>query len=274
MNNAALTGNEIGLIALLGLLLFILSIGVRARTGGKYEIKTIDLVLVIMPLLVLLFITGRIQRFGFAGVEIETAQAFVRASEESIKSQVSQGAPVTIDKVVRTVSQESKAGVGKIPELIKSRTEALKFRLKHGGYWGPAIRKYFESLGAYSFLKYAIIYNPDGTLFGVYNARDLLQYFREKGVGVYDKFAKSLNNGGKKDREGLKVLPGFISADAAVTEEDNKRSVLEKMEAQKRETLPVVDSKGHFVGMVDRSRLVASLMIDIAKNLESRAGKN
>jgi CBS-domain-containing membrane protein len=40
------------------------------------------------------------------------------------------------------------------------------------------------------------------------------------------------------------------------------------MERLKMGTLPVIDSNKRFVGMVDRTQLTASLIIDVAKKLE------
>lgn len=161
-----------------------------------------------------------------------------------------------------------KGGVDRIPKLIERKTEALEFRLGHGGYWGPAIQMYFESLDAYAFLRYAIIHHKDGTLFGVFEAKYLLRYFREQGENAYHSFARHLNKPSEQSLQRLKDLPGFISGEYAVTSDANKRSVLEEMEKLKRDTLPVVDSNRRFVGMVDRTQLTASLIIDVAKKLE------
>lgn len=256
------------ILLLAGFILFILSVALRARTGGKYEIKTIDLVLVLVPLFFWLIGTGKIQKIAIGGVEFETAQAFIGASEEPIEAQVSRTLPVTIDKVVQTVERAMKGGVDRIPKLIERKTEALEFGLGHGGYWGPAIQKYFESLGAYTFLRYAIIHQQNGTLFGVFDARDLLRYFREKGQKAYRDFALYLNTADELSFQSLKSLPGFIPGEYAVTSDLNKRLVLEKMEKLNRESLPVVDSNRKFVGMVDRTRLTASLIIDVAEKLE------
>ncbi len=138
----------------------------------------------------------------------------------------------------------------------------------HGGYWGPAIQKYFESLDAHAFLRYAIIYYQDRTLFGVFEAKELLLYFREKGENSYHSFARYLNNPNEDSVRSLKDLPGFISGEYAVTSSSNKRSVLEKMEKLEMGILPVIDSNRRFVGMVDRTQLTASLIIDVAKKLE------
>lgn len=264
-----MSGITVSVLLFAGCALFVLSAFVRAKTGGKYEIKMSDLALVLIPLLFWMIGTGRIQKLAVGGVEFETAQAFIGASEEPIESQVTLASPLSIEDVVYTPERNMKGAVSQIPRLIKEKTEALEFRLGHGGYWGPAIQKYFESLDAYSFLRYAIIHYQDDTLFGVYKAKDLLQYFREQREGAYDSFAEYLNNPNERALLGLKNLPGFVSGELAVGFNSNKRFVLEKMERVKRDTLPVVDSSRQFVGMVERTQLTASLIIDVAKKLES-----
>lgn len=263
-----MSGTVITILLLSGLALFILSIAVRSKTGSRYEIKGIDLALVLVPFLAWLLVTGRIERIAIGGVEVEVAETFLTASSAPIESQVTRASPLTIDDVVETVELATKGGVDRIPRLIESKTEALEFTLKHGGYWGPAIREYFESLTAYAFLRYAIIHQQDGTLFGVFDARDLVRYFREQGLRTYDDFARHLNAGDTRSLQHLKDLPGFLPGEYAVTPNENKRSVLEQMEKRNSETLPVVDSQRRFVGMVERTRLTASLIIEVAQKLE------
>lgn len=257
------------ILLIVGGVLFILSVLVRVRTRGKYEIKMIDLSLILIPLLFWLIGTGKIKKFAVGGVEFETAQAFIGASAESIELQVSFTSVLNIEDVIQTVERDMKGDVTQIPRLIKSKTEALEFRLGHGGYWGPAIQEYFESLDAFAFLRYAIIHYQDGTLFGVFEAKDVLRYFREQGESAYRTFARYLNNPDEQSLQRLRDLPGFIPGEYAVTSSANKLSVLEEMEKLMRGTLPVINSNRQFVGIVNREQLTASLIIDVAKKLEN-----
>jgi hypothetical protein len=70
-----------------------------------------------------------------------------------------------------------------------------------------------------------------------------------------DNVANWLNN---KNVDELKTLPGFISADQA----------LEQMNALDVQTIPVVNENKKFVGVVDRSKLTASILTDLAAKLE------
>lgn len=253
------------LFLLMGTALFFISVFLRARSNGKYDIKSMDLALIFVPLLIGLIATGKIKKLTVGGVAIETAEAFVKASRQPIAEQIAYSVPVGIEGVVRTVETGPKGAVDRIPELIRTKTEALEFYLGSNRYWGPAIEKYLESLDAYNFLRYAIVYERDGTLFGIFRSRELLGYFRKEGRKAYAFFAEKLNSG---DKDALKDLPGFIRAQEQINTGVHKKDILKKMEESNLDILPVTDKYGRFVGVVQRDRIVASLIIDIAAKLE------
>ncbi len=128
---AASVGSFVAILAVLVLL--------RAK-NSRLEVKPADIVVAILPVLVFLLVTGKLQKFeiGEGGVKIETA--FVEASKSSIVSQVS---PLT-GLPSEPIRIDPKRGVEDIPKLIAHKTEGLLFRLGHGGYRGPAISEYFK----------------------------------------------------------------------------------------------------------------------------------
>ena len=229
--------------------------------NSRFEVKPTDIIVAVVPIIVFLLVSGKLQKFevGEGGVKIETA--FVKASASAIISQVS---PLT-GLPTKPIRLDPKRGVEDIPQLIAHKTEGLLFRLAHGGYWGPAIEQYFRLLAKQPFLKYLVIENSDGTFFAMADARELIALFQAEHPAYTAKdFANWLN---RPDTLALSRLPGFIPAKHAVTEEADKGQTLRKMETLNLEILPVVDNKGYFVGIVNRSRLTASLLIDVAANL-------
>ena len=84
------------------------------------------------------------------------------------------------------------------------------------------------------------------------------------GYSAYD-FARWLNEG---NRDALRVLPGFVAAEFAVNAATNKQQALTSMESQDVDVLPVVNETGQFKGVVERSKLTASLLVDIAARVE------
>ena len=277
MDNTTPEGINIALFAILlavGLVLFVVSLITRVRTGGKYDIRPIDIVLVLIPVVLWLFGTGKITKFNIAGVEIETAKAFLVATEKPIIFSSFKISETLADDMKENIGRARKEGVDKIPELIKKKTEALEFQIGYGGYWGPAIEKYFEILSAAGFLKYVLIYDKEGILFGVYDSQALLLHLQNRGEEGYRLFAENLNNTDRESNKALQRLPGFVSISDAVTPKSNKRTALEAMEDLNSDILPVVDKEFRFIGMVDRSKITTSLIIDVTRAMEELSTKN
>jgi len=233
----------------------------RAK-NSRFEVKPADIVVAILPIVVVLLVTGKLQKFEISESGIKIESAFVEAQASAIASQVT---PLT-GLPAEPIRLDPKRGVDEIPRLIAQKTEGLLFRLGHGGYWGPAIEEYFKSLARQPFLKYLIIVNPDGSFFALADARELTGLFQvERPPYTATDFANWLN---KSNRSALAQLPGFISSQHAVTKETDKGQVLREMEALNVDTLPVVDDRKRFSGIVNRSRLTASLLIDVSENLK------
>jgi len=253
-----------------GVGLLLISVLVRAKYKDKYELRTIDLALVIMPLLFVLLVSGKLKMLDAFGVKADFSELFSEAAGANIEQQVSDSGSPSVNEVVKLLSTATKAGVKQIPKLVKNRTEALTFRLGHKGYYGPAIQKYFDALYASSYLQYLLILDEQGKLFGIYDALDLAVYFRTKGELAYKNFAKRLNYPDEDARQKLTRLPGFISSEKAVVRDLSKHEVLKRMDKMRVNSLPVVDHGGYFVGTVERAQLTASLILDVVERMESK----
>jgi hypothetical protein len=250
------------LISIGGFILLVIALVVlRARTGNRFEIKNSDIVIALIPIALWLFLTGKVQEFAFGDLKI--VAAIKDASDSPVGPQVS-----TLSQLpVEAVRTDVKSDVGQIPRLIQNKSQALSFRLGHGGYWGPAITQYLDELTRYPFLKYILINNADGTFFGMADAREVAGSLR--GVsGTLDAqaFANWLNGSRRTE---LRALPGFIAAEQGLRQDSDKRKALSLMDSLDVQTLPVVDARGVFAGIVDRSKLTASMILDIAARLET-----
>jgi len=254
-----------------GFLLFVAAMVIRVKSNGKYEIKPMDLILIIVPLALWLFATGKITKFNVAGLEMQFAQQFIRATENPIRFSRLETPKLKVSEVARIVKKRaSKEGVSALPGLIKKKTEAIEFQLGHGGYWGPAIEKYFDVLSTAGFLRYVLIYDENSRLFGVYDARALYLHLESQGTPGYKDFAKYLNKRNDETaRLALSRLPGWVSVDDAVTPDSNNRLALETMERLNTDFLPVINDQKFFIAVVDRSKITASLVIDVTKAMES-----
>ena len=229
----------------------------RARTGNKFEIKTSDVALALVPVALWMLFTGKVQEFAVGDVKIVTA--IREASASPIKNQV---APLP----VADVRIDPKAGVEQIPAMLRKKTEALGFRLGGGGYYGPAIAEYLARLSQSPSFRYVVITTSDGKFLGMIDARQLSALLTGPGMQAANEFAQYLN---RNDAEAILRLPGIIPRDKAITKRTDKRQALVQMESMDVQTLSVVDEAGQFVGIVDRSKLTASILIEIAEKVGS-----
>ena len=243
--------------------IIILVILVSLRTkNSNFEIKTTDIILALFPLVIYLVYTGKITEFSFGDLTFKTA--FVEASDSEIKSQI---APL-IGLSPRKITMKSKGAVSKIPDLIASKTEGLKFHLGYEGYDGRAIRDYLVALVKYPYLKYLILENEDGTFFGLADARALKSLIeKSSAINKANKLAHWIINANRKS---LKTLPGFISQEQAVYNTTDKGQALQRMEELNIDVLPSLNQENKFIGVVDRSRLTASLIIDVTNRLKQK----
>jgi len=243
-----------GFILILGFFVFL-----RAR-NSKFEVKPTDIAVAILPVVIFLLVTGKIQKFEIGDFKLETV--FREASTTAIVSQV---APLTglPSEPIRT---DPKRGVEDIPRLIRDKTEGLRFRLGYGGYYESAIEQYLIELTKYPFFHYIIIENQDATFFAIADAQEFTALLtKPNSPYTVEDFERSLNSA---DHESLRKLPGFIFSDSVVKESTDKSEALQRMESLNVDTLPVVSEDNRFVGIVNQSRLTASLIIDVAKQLK------
>lgn len=253
----------IGIVAL-GVLVVL--VGLRAATRGRLEVKLTDAVIALIPVVLWLLVSGKITKLavGTEGISVETArEAIVEASAQAIDDQVSplQVSPLPVDPV----ESAAKGPVGDIPGLIRDGVQGLTFGLGFGGYVGFAVQEHLVALSRYPFFRYVIFDNADGSLFGMIDARELSAFVvQDPRVGGWDGFAQMIN---AADAGALAELPGFVPAGSAVPANADKRDALARMEELEAQWLPVTDESGRLVGVVERSRLTASLILDVATRL-------
>jgi hypothetical protein len=247
----------IAIAAFVGILALLL---VLRAINSQWEVRPADIAVSILPVVIFLLVTGKIQKFEVGDLRIETA--FVNASTSAITPQVT---PL-IGLPSEPIQIDAKRGVEDIPRLIAKKTQGLLFRLGDGSYYGPAIRQYLVLLSKQPFLRYLILEHPNRTFFGMADARALAELLAsEHPPYTADEVARWL---AASDTAALKRLPGFIASDSAVTETTDKAQALQDMESLNIDTLPVINQGKHFVGIVNRSRVTASLILDVAKALK------
>jgi hypothetical protein len=250
------------LIITIGIFIILLAVlvGVRAKSGTKFEVKNTDIILALIPIALWLFLTGKIQEFTLG--EFKIVAAIQNAAETPVALHIK-------SLPVETINAQSKAGTSMIPDLLARKIPALSFKLGTGGYYyGPAINEYFRALTQSPQFKYVIINNADNTFFGMADAQQLGSLFNSNyGSRLADDFAGWLNT---SDTKKLYTLPGFIDSEKALHKESNKQYALRLMDSLDVQILPVISDEFKFSGIVDRTKLTASLLIDITDRIEKK----
>lgn len=251
---------------LFGVVLAAFAVWLRGR--GKLELKLADVAIGSIPLLFWLVASGQVQKLGFAGVELEVREAILAATSEPVQAQVTSVEGI-VDRI-ESGERGAKGAVDLLPELLRQRIEALEFRLGRGDYYvASAIQRYLEALGSQAFFRYVLVFDEQGRLFGMFDEASLLEALGGERDG-YERFAALLNRGGEEAGRELSGLPGFVSGAEAMTPGESKRLALTRMERLGSSVLPVVEPEsGKLLGVVERDRLTASLILDIAGELEN-----
>src|SRR4030095_442531 len=169
-----------------------------------------------------LFLTGKIQEFGFG--EVKIVAAIKMAATAPVGPEVPK---LTVERVGEPVRMMSKGAPDVIPQMINTKSQALSFTIGQGGYAGPAIADYLDQLTQYPFLRSFVLHNPDGTFFGIADARQIEDISRApRPRFTFYNLAEWINGGDKTE---LAALPGFVSSDKALHKGDDKRKALEMM---------------------------------------------
>ena len=244
------------------LLLLMVIVLLRTLTQNRFEVKNSDIFLALIPIALGLVLSGHIKELTVGDLKI--VPAVTKATQSPVKAQVS-ALPV------EAVSANPKASLSKIPELVRKRTQALSFQLGYGGYRGFAIEEYLETLSRYPFFEYIVVIEPDGRFFGLFGARQLYNLLRNPDPGPGDEQFPNFDRFGEwvtsSKISKIEAIPGFVGMNHVVRKTTNKHDALQHMEELDVQSLPVINDEDHLVGILERSKLTASILIDISERL-------
>ncbi len=199
----------------------------RGRSDGRYNVISTDVLAVGMVVTLWLLLSGQITKltFGSEGVTVETARnAILNASSVHISQEVSPFPVGPVDIAGRDADAT-------IAHATAIRAQALQYILGSRRYDAKMIRKELTILTQYVFFQYVILTHPDGSLFGLLNAHKLVRILmRQPGPYNFDDFAQMINVGSQMDREKLQSIPSFTNGRFAVTDNTEKRRVLQRMQ--------------------------------------------
>jgi len=236
--------------------LFVGIVALRATTD-KWQVQLSDIAIALAPILVWLVLSGKISelKFGSDGF-FATFQGLVA------KPIIASVTPLPVKELVA----DEKRADSELPEFIAKQVEEIFFVL--GRQYVPSVTEhYLNELTQHAFFRFVVMQLTDGSFFGMMDARQLAERLRQ--ANQWDDFVAAVRNA---DQTYLSGLPGFIGADAAVSQKASKIEVLKAMKARRVDWLPVTGADGRLVGVVERSALLADLIVDLNDRLEC-AGK-
>ncbi|MBK9929575.1 MAG: CBS domain-containing protein [Saprospiraceae bacterium] len=237
------------------IVLLILIIYLKSKFGNKFEIKNPDIILALLPIVIWLLLSGEISSLQVGDLKFETA--FKKAKNESISNQIDK-LPITV------VRAESKASIFQIETILQSRPQALKFIVGNRNYYQEAISEYLMKLSR-STIKYVVFDNRDNRFLGLIPLVELNELISDQNQLTIDSLTSWLTTGNENKILSIKgILPSSIS----ISENTTKQEALERMEKANSDLLPVIDKDSKLRGVVERSRLVASLLLDVSKSID------
>jgi hypothetical protein len=246
----------------------IIVVALRTMSKGNVQITLNDAVIAAIAAGLTLLISGSISKLtvGTSGLSVE--RTLIKAGARPVTAQVS---PLP----VVSIKEAQKGGLDELPSFIARRIQALDFGLGTNAYVPEISRRYMETLVRFPWFRSVVLREPDGKLFGMFDARSLFTFLTDQSSGVtFVDFVGWVNIGDGNAREQLARVPGFVPISSAVTKDSNKRDALQKMETLDSDWLPVIDANSKLVGTVERARLISSLILDVMDSLSSAAPEN
>ncbi len=269
-----------------GVSILVLLVLIKVFGDGKGVLGLGDIAIALVPLFLFLLATGQIKALGIGpqGVSMELADVFREAASQPASEGVT-------ELPVEDVPTATKGKLDRLPQVVKAQPRALRFKLGWGGYKWPAVRGYLETLSLSPRFQYVVFDHRNGTFFGLVEAQKLMSLIAARArsnleepdpnqieaaeIQEWETFTDKIVDG---NGEALaNELPGFVTADKAVRKGVDTRKALDLMEKAETDMLPFVDEHDKFAGVVERPRLVASLVLhvtDALKKTDGEAGQN
>jgi len=264
MENSVLILFIVGFVVLLAIIILI-----RIKTNNKVEIKTNDLVVALIPVVLILFLSGEISKVTIGDLSFE--KKFSEAVEKKLENDITPvdfgTKPVgnfttsTVSATTQEVSSERKATREELKFLDKD-LEGLTFELGYTNYDPTIIKEYFDKLTG---LKYIIIKNENGLFKGLFDAQILMRYVNQSENESWTNLKNKIE---ASDLDYFKNIPSFISSDVAITEDEDRLQAMKKFQEHKLTLLPVIDADGLFKGILQRDNLANEILIMLSNTIE------
>ncbi len=226
------------------------------RSWKKLEVKPVDLAAAVLPVVVFLLVSGKVKSLEVGDVKVELA--FEKAAQSPITPQLEE-----LELPVVRIEAPAKGAESLIDRYREKKVEGLTFVVGQGGYVGDVIREYLERIPS---LRYVILNQQDGALYAIAEPRRLSDALSSGTKPfTFDEFARALSDG---DVATIERFPGLVFAKDAIPDTADRLTALKKLESLGADFVAAVDANGKFVGIVNRSRVTSSMLVDISERLQ------
>ena len=236
------------------ILLLVLLVLLRAKTDEKYQIKNSDIVIALIPIALVLFLSGKVQELTFG--EFKIALAMKKTTESPVSAEVT-------ELPIEEVQLGRRQSLVELEQYIEKRIPVVSFQFSRFSRGGSDIIVDYLELTQYPFLRHIVFYDAEGAFFGMADAQKIAAM---EGITSFEKIASWVLDA---QEARIMTLPGFVSAEDALLENANKLAALKKMNLLNVPVLPVVDESGKFSGIIEQSKLTANMLTDILEGLET-----
>jgi hypothetical protein len=258
----------------------ILALGVsiyRQISGGAFEVRWSEVILLILPLLLWSLASGQFESFRISSTGVQIKTAIQRAASKQI---------IINDKVLRFImpNASGKESISELYDIQRQHPESLNFQLRTDNYYDSnALMEYIYRLSDTAGFKYFLFFDKAASkqFLGGISAPE---FCRSLEMDIVDTRAPTAGHEGqaklsvstltevlncKKDFDFVRRLHGFVGREQSLRKSDGKRTALTKMDELGTTWLPVVD-RNKLIGVVERPELAAGLLLDVVKALEGR----
>jgi CBS domain-containing protein len=162
--------------------------------------------------------------------------------------------------------------------IIDSKPEAMILTQNTNNFYVVRVlKKYIIGLYALKSFKYFVFRDNDRRFLGAISADDLIASIdlEDRTGAPHFKLSDlvTILNAPTSDDRPLRRLRGFIDRDRALTPSADKKIALKKMDDVGVTWFPVVENY-ELVGVVEQSKLTASLILDVTRALERSSTKS
>jgi CBS domain-containing protein len=227
------------------------------QTTAGIKDSAIIVALIIVPLLVYGVVSGRLRELsgpgGWGAKFAEAASGRLEPSREALKLST-----MEMERIPKERPQKIAERLGKIKD---GRPVVLTMTLGHGSdyYKEQPLADAIDALSQFRNFKFVVVTDKEDRLIA-YMPSWTLRAILLSPIGTGDELVRSVNQG-----LDVEVARHPLAITEVVTANSSNTEALEKMEGLNLEAIVVVDEKRRFRGVVERDRILAQMLVALAK---------